>query len=140
MPAVERALRCVLSDRANPAVSFLPVFAPMHFPAQVLCSICPRTHFLEGGMGQDAVRYRGAKRGAHRAMDWCQSVGFYKLAWSGEQGPCPRVILQTKWTSLVSDSCRQAARPEEAGGSLKTPGQTPGEQSVALLTALLGLL
>ena len=36
--------------------------------------------------------------------------------------------------------CRQAARPEEAGGSLKTPGQTPGKQSVALLTALLGLL
>ena len=36
--------------------------------------------------------------------------------------------------------CRQAACPEEAGGSLKTPGQTPGEQSVALLTAPLGLL
>lgn len=36
--------------------------------------------------------------------------------------------------------CRQTACPEEAGGSLKTPDQTPGEERVALLTLLLGLL
>ena len=36
--------------------------------------------------------------------------------------------------------CRQAACPEEAGDSLRTPDQTPGEETVAVLTLLLGLL
>lgn len=59
MAGVERALSCVLCDRANPATALPPVFAPMPFLTLVLCSSCPPAPLLGGGLGQDVVGYGG---------------------------------------------------------------------------------
>lgn len=59
MAGVERALSCVLCDRANPATALPPVFAPMPFLTLVLCSNCPPAPLLGGGLGQDVVGYGG---------------------------------------------------------------------------------
>lgn len=78
----------VLCDRANPAMSFPPVFAPMSFLTLLLCSSCPPMCLSKGGVGTLCCQLQeGIER---RSWGWWTKASLCRVL----QVSCPEVILR----------------------------------------------